>query len=159
VLFLEHKHLLRQPYARGPFPPPDFMIPFGKGRIAAEGTDLTIVTWGATVEKSRQAAAQMEGASVEIIDLRSIMPWDRELVAESVARTGRLLVVHEDILTGGFGAEVAAWVGEHCFADLDAPVSRVGAADTHVAYEPRLEKAVLPQVEDIAEAARRVLEF
>ena len=87
------------------------------------------------------------------------MPWDKELVAEAVARTSRLLVVHEDILTGGFGGEVAAWAGEHCFGDLDAPVARVGAKDTHVAYEPGLEKVILPQVEGIAEAARRVLEF
>ena len=159
VMFLEHKHLLRQPYTRTPFPSPGFMVPFGKGRIVTPGSDLTIVTWGATVEKSRQAVQQLDGASVEIIDLRSIMPWDREMVAESVARTSRLLVVHEDILTGGFGGEVAAWVGEHCFGDLDAPVSRVGATDTHVAYEPALEKVILPQVEGIAEAARRVLEF
>jgi 2-oxoisovalerate dehydrogenase E1 component len=159
VLFLEHKHLLRQPYTRTPFPGPDFRIPFGKGRVVTEGRDLTIVTWGATVEKSRQAAAQMDGASVRIIDLRSITPWDKELVAEAVADTSRVLVVHEDILTCGFGAEVAAWVSEHCFADLDAPVSRVGATDTHVAYEPGLEKVILPQVEGIADAARRVLEF
>ena len=159
VLFLEHKHLLRQPYTRTPFPQPGFMIPFGRGRVVEAGTDLTIVTWGATVEKSRQAAASIEGASVEVIDLRSILPWDHEMVADSVARTSRLLVVHEDTLTGGFGAEVAAWVGEHCFPDLDAPVARVGATDTHVAYEPGLEKAILPQTEDIAEAARRVLAF
>jgi 2-oxoisovalerate dehydrogenase E1 component len=159
VLFLEHKHLLRQPYTRTPFPGPDFMIPFGRGRVVADGTDLTIVTWGATVEKARQAAASIDAASIEVIDLRSILPWDRELVAESVARTSRLLVVHEDILTGGFGAEVAAWVGEHCFTDLDAPVARVGATDTHVAYEPGLEKVILPQVEGIAAAARRVLAF
>ncbi len=117
-----------------------------------EGDDLTIVTWGATVEKSRQAAATLAAeidASIEIIDLRSIIPWDKEMVAESVARTGRVVVVHEDVLTAGFGAEVAAWVGEHCFADLDAPVRRVAATDTHVAYEPGLERAILPQVDDI----------
>jgi 2-oxoisovalerate dehydrogenase E1 component len=159
VLFLEHKHLLRQPYTRTPFPSAGFRIPFGRGRVVTEGRDLTIVTWGATVEKSRQAAAGIEGASIEIVDLRSIMPWDREMVAESVARTSRVLVVHEDILTGGFGAEVAAWVGEHCFGDLDAPVGRVGATDTHVAYEPGLERAILPQVEGIAAAALRVLEY
>ena len=161
VMFLEHKHLLRQPYTRSPFPSREFMVPFGKGRIVQDGDDLTIVSWGATVEKSRQAAAALagEGCSVQVIDLRSIVPWDRELVAEQVARTSRLLVVHEDILTAGFGAEVAAWVAEHCFTDLDAPVSRVGATDTHVAYEPALEKAILPQVEGIAAAARRVLEF
>ncbi|MDQ1395875.1 MAG: 2-oxoisovalerate dehydrogenase component, partial [Acidimicrobiaceae bacterium] len=99
------------------------------------------------------------GATVEVIDLRSLLPWDKSLVAESVARTGRVLIVHEDILTSGFGAEVAAWIAEHCFADLDAPVSRVGALDTLVAYEPTLERAILPQVEDIAAAARGVLDF
>ena len=159
VMFLEHKHLLRQPYTRSPFPGPGFKVPFGKGRVVEDGTDLTIVTWGATVEKSRQAMARLEGARVKLIDLRSILPWDHELVAEAVAATSRVLVVHEDILTGGFGGEVAAWIGEHCFTDLDAPVARVGATDTHVAYEPSLEKAILPQVEDIAAAARRVLEF
>ncbi|MDE3204917.1 MAG: dehydrogenase [Acidobacteriota bacterium] len=159
VLFLEHKHLLRQPYTRSPWPAPPWRVPFGRGRIVSAGDDLTIVTWGATVEKSRLAAASLEAAGVEIIDLRSILPWDRDLVAESVAKTGRLLVVHEDTLTGGFGAEVAAWVGEHCFGDLDAPVSRVGALDTHVAYEPALERAILPQVEGIAGAARRLLDF
>jgi 2-oxoisovalerate dehydrogenase E1 component len=161
VLFLEHKHLLRQPYTRDPFPARGFQIPFGSGRIARDGDDLTIVTWGATVEKSRQAAEALGsdgGASVQVIDLRSIVPWDQDLVGEQVARTGRLLVVHEDVLTGGFGGEVASWAGEHCFWDLDAPVARVGATDTHVAYEPNLEKAILPQVEDIASAARRVLD-
>ncbi len=97
--------------------------------------------------------------SVGVVDLRSIVPWDKSLVAEQVSRTGRLLVVHEDILTAGFGAEVAAWTAEHCFGDLDAPVSRVGATDTHVAYEPTLEQAILPQVEGIAAAARKLLEF
>jgi 2-oxoisovalerate dehydrogenase E1 component len=161
VMFLEHKHLLRQPYTRTPFPSRAFQVPFGKGRVVVDGSDLTIVTWGATVEKSRQAAAQLaeSGATVAVVDLRSIVPWDKELVAEQVARTSRLLVVHEDCLTAGFGAEVAAWVAEHCFGDLDAPVARVGAPDTHVAYEPGLERAILPQVEGIAAAARRVLDF
>jgi 2-oxoisovalerate dehydrogenase E1 component len=159
IMFLEHKHLLRQPYTRTPFPAAPYRIPFGKGRVVQPGADLTIVTWGATVEKSKQAAAQIEGASVEIIDLRSIVPWDKALVGESVARTSRALIVHEDILTGGFGGEVAAWISEHCFGDLDAPVARVGATDTHVAYEPSLEKVILPQVEGIAAAARRTLEY
>jgi 2-oxoisovalerate dehydrogenase E1 component len=156
VLFLEHKHLLRQRYTEGPFPAPGFRLPFGKGRIAQGGRDLTIVTYGATVQRSLLAAAHT-GAGVEVIDLRSIMPWDKEMVAESVARTGRLLVVSEDNLTCGFGAEVAAWAGEHCFHDLDAPVCRVGAADTHVPYEPTLERATLPQVEDIEAACLRLL--
>ncbi|MGH9268036.1 MAG: alpha-ketoacid dehydrogenase subunit alpha/beta, partial [Acidimicrobiales bacterium] len=162
VLFLEHKHLLRQPYTRDPFPPPDFVVPLGKGDVVQPGTDLTVVTWGATVERSRLAAADVavsEGASIEIIDLRTLVPWDKDMVAASVARTGRLLVVHEDTLTGGFGAEVAAWAAEHLFADLDAPVTRVGAKDCHVGYEPTLEHAVLPQAADIAAAARRVLAF
>jgi len=161
VLYLEHKHLLRQAYTKDPFPTPGFRIPLGKGRVAAEGDELTIVTWGATVEKSLQAAGALndEGASVAVVDLRCLAPWDHDIVAEHVARTGRLLVVHEDVLTCGFGAEVAAWAGEHCFSDLDAPVSRVGAADTHVAYEPTLERTILPQVDDITAAARRVLEY
>jgi len=161
ILFLEHKHLLRQPYTRDPFPSPGFRIPFGRGLVTRPGRDLTIVTWGALVEKSRQAALTLaaEGAEVEIIDLRSIVPWDQELVAQSVARTGRLLVAHEDVITAGFGAEVAAWAADECFADLDAPVRRVGALDTFVAYEPTLERAILPQVDDIAKAARSLLEF
>jgi 2-oxoisovalerate dehydrogenase E1 component len=161
VLFLEHKHLLRQAYTREPFPGPDFRVPFGRGRVVREGTDLTIVTWGATVEKSRLAALALaeEGCSVGVVDLRSLIPWDKDLVAELVSATGRLLVVHEDVLTGGFGGEVAAWVGQHCFTDLDAPIRRVGALDTHVAYEPTLEQAVLPQVADIAGAACEVLAY
>src|SRR5579863_2158936 len=156
VLFLEHKHLLRQRYTEGPFPAKGFRLPFGKGRVAKPGDELTIVTYGATVERSLRAA-EATGASVEVIDLRSVMPWDQEIVAESVARTGRLLVVSEDNLTCGFAAEVAAWASEHCFGDLDAPVSRIGAADTHVAYEPVLERATLPQTDQIEAAARRLL--
>jgi 2-oxoisovalerate dehydrogenase E1 component len=161
VLFLEHKHLLRQPYTRTAMPSPEHRVAIGKGRVVRPGSDLTIVTWGATVEKSRQAAVALEaeGADVAVVDLRSIRPWDQELVADQVAATGRLLVVHEDVLTGGFGGEIAAWVGEHCFSELDAPVRRVGAKDTHVAYEPTLERAILPQVDDIAGAARELLAY
>src|SRR4051794_1740518 len=142
VLFLEHKHLYRQQYTRDPFPPSDYVLPFGCASVARPGTDVTIVTYGATVEKSRQAAATLadEGIDVEIVDLRSLIPWDHELVAESVAKTSRVLVVHEDVLTCGFGAEVAAWIGEHCFEDLDAPVRRIAASDNHVPYEPTMEK-------------------
>jgi 2-oxoisovalerate dehydrogenase E1 component len=159
VLFLEHKHLYRQRYAADPYPDPTWMLPFGQAAVARAGQDLTIVTWGATVQKSLVAAAELEaeGVSTEVIDLRTIAPWDRELVAESVERTGRLLVVHEDTLTAGFGGEVAAWVAENCFWALDAPVTRVAAADTFVAYEPSLEKAILPQVEDITTAARALV--
>ena len=156
VLFLEHKHLLRQPYTRDPFPPADHRVPLGSGFVVQSGTGATIVTYGATVEKSRLAAAGVD-ASVEIIDLRCLAPWDHQLVADSVRRTGRVLVVHEDVITCGFGAEVAAWIGEHCFDDLDAPVTRVAALDTHVAYEPSLEQAVLPQVADIASALEKLI--
>jgi 2-oxoisovalerate dehydrogenase E1 component len=162
VLFLEHKHLLRQPYTRDPMPAPGECIPLGRGRIVQPGRDVTVVTYGATVEKARQAAeavAAETGASIELIDLRCLVPWDRDLVAESVRRTSRALVLHEDTLTCGFGAEVAAWIGEHCFADLDAPVSRLAALDTPVPYEPGLERAVLPHVEDVVEALRALLAF
>ncbi|GAC1517946.1 MAG: dehydrogenase E1 component subunit alpha/beta [Acidimicrobiales bacterium] len=157
VLFLEHKHLLRQPYTRDPFPPADHRVPLGSACVVQAGTGATIVTYGATVEKSRLAADGVDG-SIEIIDLRCLVPWDTELVAASVRRTGRVLVVHEDVLTGGFGGEVAAWIGEHCFDDLDAPVTRIAALDTHVPYEPTLENAVLPQVSDIAAALRDLLD-
>jgi 2-oxoisovalerate dehydrogenase E1 component len=159
VLFLEHKHLLRQNYTKDPYPGPDYVVPLGKGAIVQEGTDLTIVTYGATVERSRQAAALLGDASVEIIDLRCLLPWDQELVAESVTKTGRVLVVHEDIRTCGFGAEVAAWIAQECFSALDAPVARVGALDCHVPYEPTLEDAVLPQPDGIAAQARAVLAY
>jgi 2-oxoisovalerate dehydrogenase E1 component len=156
VLFLEHKHLYRQRYAADPVPGPGWVLPFGRGTVALAGRDLTIVTWGATVQKSLVAAEQLsaEGCSVEVVDLRTIAPWDHDIVRESVQRTGRLVVVHEDTLTAGFGAEVAAWVVEHCFWALDAPVTRVAAVDTFVAYEPSLEHAILPQVDDIVAAAR-----
>ena len=162
VMFLEHKHLLRQPYTVDPFPPADYVIPFGVGDIRRPGDDCTIVSWGATVEKSIQAAgraAEADGLEVEIIDLRTISPWDHDIVAESVARTHRLLVVHEDVLTAGFGGEVAAWAAEHCFTELDAPVRRVAAEDTHVAYEPTLEDAILPQVDDIYAAVTDLCAF
>jgi 2-oxoisovalerate dehydrogenase E1 component len=159
VLFLEHKHLYRQRYAADPMPGPGYEIPFGKGRVVRAGSDLSIVTWGATVQKSLEAASRLddEGFSVEVVDLRTISPWDRDLVCETVDRTSRLLVVHEDTLTAGFGGEVAAWVGEHRFWSLDAPVGRVAAKDTFVAYEPTLEAAILPQVDDIVDGARAIL--
>ena len=161
VMFLEHKHLLRQKYARDALTPADYLIPIGKAATVRQGDDLTIVTWGATVQKSLEAAEQLanDAASVEVIDLRSLIPWDKEAVSASVARTSRLLVVHEDVLTSGFGAEVAAWAGEACFGDLDAPISRVGATDTFVAYEPTLERVILPQTQGIVAAARALLSY
>ena len=161
VMFLEHKHLLRQKYARDALTPSDYLIPIGKAATVRQGADLTIVTWGAMVHKSLEAAEQLadEAVSVEVIDLRSLIPWDKEAVSSSVERTSRLLVVHEDMLTCGFGAEVAAWVGEACFRELDAPISRIGATDTFVAYEPTLERAILPQTEGIVAAARALLAY
>ena len=162
VLFLEHKHLLRQPYTVDPYPVDGYRIPFGVGAVRRPGDDLTIVSWGATVQKSLDAAAllaERDGIECEVVDLRTLAPWDHDLVARSVATTHRLLVVHEDVLTGGFGGEVAAWAAEHCFTDLDAPVKRVGALDTWVAYEPTLEAVILPQVSDIAAAALDVATF
>jgi 2-oxoisovalerate dehydrogenase E1 component len=158
VLFLEHKHLLRQKYAMDPYPEAGFVVPPGKARRVRQGRDLSIVTWGATVQKSLDAAERLaaDGTSVEVIDLRTIMPWDHEAVADTVAHTSKLLVVHEDTLTAGFGGEVAAWAAEHCFSDLDGPIRRVAATDTFVAYEPTLEQAILPQVEDIELAAREL---
>jgi 2-oxoisovalerate dehydrogenase E1 component len=161
VLFLEHKHLYRQPYTRDPFPPPSYVLPFGCASVVRPGRDLTIVTYGATVEKSRVAADTLvsEGYEVEVVDLRSLIPWDHDTVAASVRKTSRALVVHEDVITCGFGAEVAAWIGEHCFEHLDAPVRRVAASDNHVPYEPTMEKATLPQVDDIVAAARDLVKW
>jgi 2-oxoisovalerate dehydrogenase E1 component len=160
IMFLEHKHLLRQPYTVDPFPPSDYVVPFGKATVDRAGDALTVVSYGATMERTRKAIDQLGVEDdVELIDLRWLLPWDHELVAESIAKTGRCLVVHEDVITCGFGAEVAAWVGEHCFESLDAPVRRIAAIDTHVAYEPTLEAAVLPQVDDIAAAIKDLLAY
>lgn len=161
VLFLEHKHLLRQRYTTDPYPPEQFVVPFGKGAVRRRGDDMTLVTWGAMVQKSLVVADALaaEGCELEVIDLRSISPWDKDLVGESVRRTHRLLVVHEDTITGGFGGEIAAWAAEELFCDLDAPVMRVGALDCHVPYAPEIERAVLPQTDDIDIAARRLLAF
>jgi 2-oxoisovalerate dehydrogenase E1 component len=161
VLFFEHKHLLRQPYLREPYPQDDYIIPFGKARIVKEGSDLSIITYGATVHMATNVAQQLqaEGKSVEVIDLRTISPWDKECVGNSVAKTSRALVVHEDTVTGGFGAEIAAWIGDEMFSSLDAPITRLGARDAHVPYETSLERAYLPQESDILAAAQKVLAY
>jgi 2-oxoisovalerate dehydrogenase E1 component len=158
VLFLEHKHLYRQPYAKGPYPGADHCIPFGKARLHRPGRDLTIVTYGALVRRSEMAAKELakENIEAEILDLRSLSPWDFEAVAESVKRTNRCLVVHEDHVSFGFGAEVAARVTDEVFAWLDAPVRRVAALDTPVAYAPSLEDLILPQTDHVIAAARKL---
>ncbi len=159
VLFLEHKHLYRQGYCRDHLPPDDWLLPFGRGEYVTRGDRITLVTWGATVHRAQLAAAELGAGVVEIVDLRTLAPWDHTIVAESVARTGRLLVVHEDTVTCGFGAEVAAWVADECFDDLRAPVWRLGAVDVPVAYEPTLEDAILPQVADITRDLQALLSY
>jgi 2-oxoisovalerate dehydrogenase E1 component len=161
VLFLEHKHLYRQGYNRDPLPPPDWLLPFGKGAYVTRGERVTVVTYGATVHRAELAAREIDpdGGAVEIVDLRTLVPWDQDIVAESVAKTGRVLVLYEDTLRCGFGAEVAAWIADECFEDLDAPVWRLAALDTPVPYEPTLEQAVLPQVDDIARDLRALLAY
>jgi 2-oxoisovalerate dehydrogenase E1 component len=160
VLFLEHKHLYRQGYGRDPLPPADWMLPFGRGAYVTRGDRATVVTWGATVHRTQLAAQELgPDSGVEIVDLRTIAPWDRDIVAESVRRTGRVLVVHEDTITCGFGAEVAAFVADECFEHLDAPVWRCAAADSHVAYEPGTENAILPQTADIKRDLEALLSY
>ena len=162
VLFLEHKHLYRQTYNKAPNPGPNFMIPFGKARLAREGRDLTVVTYGAVVQRSLVAAKQLEdedGLSVEVIDLRSLSPVDWDAVAASVKKTNKVLVAYEDSLSWGYGAEIAARIGDACFPWLDAPVKRVASTDTFVAYAPDLEDFILPQVEDLVKAMRELHAF
>ena len=158
VFFLEHKHIYRQPFAKGQYPGPEFMVPFGKARVAREGKDITVVTWGATVNRALLAAQRLEadGTSVEVLDLRTILPFDMEAIAKSVRKTARVLVLHEDVLTGGFGGEIAARIAEHLFDSLDAPVRRIGALDTPVGYAPALEDAILPQVDGIEKVLREL---
>ncbi len=163
VMFLEHKKLYREPYNRAPNPGADFMIPFGKARTVKTGQNLTLVTYGALVQKSLQAALQIEqrrrGASVEVIDLRTLSPYDWETISASVKRTSRVLIAHEDVLSWGYGAEIAARIADELFTDLDAPVGRVAALDTWVAYSPQMEDEILPQVEDLVREGERLLAF
>jgi 2-oxoisovalerate dehydrogenase E1 component len=162
VMFLEHKHLYRQTYNKSAYPRPDFMIPFGKAKVAREGSDLTIVTYGATVQRSLVAARQVaerDDIDAEVIDLRSLSPYDWEAIARSVRKTNKALVVHEDMLTWGYGAEIAARIADELFEHLDGPVRRVGALDTFVAYAPNLEDEILPQAETIAEAVRGLAQY
>ena len=158
VLFLEHKHLYRPTYNKAAYPGANFMIPFGKARVAREGTDVTLVTYGATLQRAFAAANQVadEGLSVEVIDLRTLSPWDRETVFASVQKTGRVIVAHEDSLSWGYGAEIAAAIADECFAWLDAPVKRVASTDTFVGYAPQLEDAILPQIDDFLTAYREI---
>lgn len=161
VIFLEHKHLYRQTYNKAANPGPNFMIPFGKAKVVREGTDVTVVTYGATVQRAFAAANQIadEGISVEVIDLRTLSPWDQETVYASVKKTSRVVVAYEDSLSWGYGAELVARIADDCFAWLDAPIKRVASTDTFVGYAPQLEDAILPQIDDFAHAYRELARY
>ena len=161
VIFLEHKHLYRQTYNKSANPGPNFMIPFGKARTVREGTDVTVVTYGATVQRAFTAANQAaeKGISVEVIDLRTLSPWDEEAVTASVKKTNRVIVAYEDSISWGYGAEIAARIADTCFPWLDAPVKRIASTDTFVGYAPQLEDAILPQVEDFLREYEEIVKF
>ncbi len=155
VLFLEHKRLYRETYGRASYPGPDFAIPFGKAKIVRPGSQITLVTYGALVPRALQAAQKahrQHGIDVEVLDLRTLSPYDWEAIAESIRKTSRVIVAYEDMLSWGYGAEIAARIADELFDDLDAPVRRVAALDTFVAYQPVLEDAILPQPETILKA-------
>jgi 2-oxoisovalerate dehydrogenase E1 component len=155
VLFLEHKRLYRESYGRAPYPGPDFAVPFGKAKVVRPGEHMTLVTYGALVPRALQAAqtaSREKGIEVEVIDLRTLSPYDWEAIATSIRRTSRVIVAHEDMLSWGYGAEIAARIADELFDDLDAPVKRIGAMDTFVAYQPVLEDAILPQPDTILKA-------
>jgi 2-oxoisovalerate dehydrogenase E1 component beta subunit len=152
VLFFEHKHLYRR--IKGEVPDDRYTTPFGQARIHRQGDDVTVITWGAMVYTADEAADRLaqDDVSVEIVDLRTLIPWDRDAVLASVRKCSKVLVLHEDTRTGGFGAEIAATIAEEVFEDLDAPVKRIGAPDCPVPFSPTLEKAFIPQVDDVAAA-------
>jgi 2-oxoisovalerate dehydrogenase E1 component len=155
VLFFEHKRLYRETYGRAPYPGPDYAIPFGKANLVRQGKDITLITYGAVVPRALRAAQQASaqlGLEVELVDLRTLSPYDWDAIATSVEKTGRVIVAHEDMLSWGYGAEIAARIADELFDYLDAPVKRVAAMDTFVAYQPILEDAILPQPEDLFRA-------
>jgi len=162
VLFLEHKRLYRETFGRAAYPGPNYTIPFGKAAIVKPGKDLTVITYGAVVPRALQAAQRMErerGVDVEVIDLRSLSPYDWDAIATSVRKTSKVIVAHEDMLSWGYGAEIAARIGDELFHDLDAPVRRVGAMDTFVAYQPLMEDVILPQPEKLFQAMSDLAAF
>ncbi len=156
VLFFEHKHLYRR--IKAEVPDERYTTPIGKARLAQEGDDVSVITWGAMVYTAEEAAKQVD-ASVEILDLRTIMPWDREAVLASVEKTSKVIVLHEDTHTGGFGGEIAATIAEEAFEDLDAPVKRLTAPDTPVPFSPVLEKSFIPQVDDVVAALKELIQY
>lgn len=162
VMFLEHKRLYRESYGRAAYPGPDYMIPFGKAKIVYPGSDLTVITYGAVVPRALQAVQKLDreaGLKIELIDLRSLNPYDWETIAASVQKTNRVIVAYEDTLSWGYGAEIAARIADELFESLDAPVKRVAAKDTFIAYQPVLESAILPQVQDLYLAMKELAEY
>jgi 2-oxoisovalerate dehydrogenase E1 component len=161
VLFLEHKHLYRQPYNKSEYPGPEYMVPFGKAAVAREGTDVVVFTWGALVHRSLLAATQAErdSLSVAVVDLRTIIPYDWETIVAYTQKVSRVIVAYEDPLTCGFGAELAARIGQELFEYLDAPVTRVASLDCPVAYAPVLEERILPSTADVLEAIRKLAAY
>jgi 2-oxoisovalerate dehydrogenase E1 component beta subunit len=159
VLYFEHKHLYRR--IKAEVPDERYTVPFGQARVHREGDDVLVVTWGAMVHTADEAAGHLaqEGIGVEILDLRTLIPWDRDRVLDGVQRLSKVLVLHEDTRTGGFGAEIASTIAEEAFEHLDAPVKRIAAPDTPVPFSPPLEKAYIPQVEDVAAALRELAEY
>jgi len=162
VLFLEHKRLYRESYGRAAYPGAEYMIPFGKAKVVHSGTDLTLITYGAVVPRALQAVQRLDreqGPKVELIDLRTLNPYDWDTIASSVQKTNRVIVAYEDTLSWGYGAELAARIAEELFEHLDAPVKRVAAEDTFIAYQPVLESAILPQVQDLYLAVKELQEY
>jgi pyruvate/2-oxoglutarate/acetoin dehydrogenase E1 component len=159
VLYFEHKHLYRR--IKGEVPDERYTIPFGQARTHRSGEDITVITWGAMVYTANDAAEilEREGVSVEVLDLRTLIPWDREAVLEAARRTSKVLVLHEDTRTGGFGAEIAATIAEEAFEYLDGPVRRIAAPDTPVPFSPPLEHAYLPQVDDVVAGLRELADY
>ncbi|MDH4176785.1 MAG: alpha-ketoacid dehydrogenase subunit beta [Thermoleophilia bacterium] len=160
VLFCEHKHLYRR--IKGDVPEERYTVPFGEARMHRHGEDVTVITWGAmvyTADEAAQRLAQEDDLSVEILDLRTIIPWDREAVLDSVRRCSKVLVLHEDTRTGGFGGEIAATIAEEAFEHLDGPVRRMAAPDSPVPFAPNLEKAFIPQVDDVVRALRELAAY
>jgi 2-oxoisovalerate dehydrogenase E1 component beta subunit len=159
VLYFEHKHLYRR--LKADVPDDRYTTPFGKARIHREGDDVSVITWGAMVHTADDAAKQLEGdgISVEIVDLRTLVPWDKQAVLESVSKTSKAIVLHEDTHTGGFGGEIAATIAEEAFEELDAPLKRITAPDAPVPFSPPLEKAFIPQVENVAAGIKELAEY
>jgi len=162
VLFLEHKRLYRESYGRAAYPGPDYMIPFGKAKVVHPGTDVTVITYGAVVLRALQAVHRLDreqGLKIELIDLRTLNPFDWDTIAASVTKTNRVIVAYEDTLSWGYGAEIAARIADQLFEHLDAPVKRVAAKDAFVPYQPVLESAMLPQVQDLYLAMKELAEY